>query len=619
MARSLFLTVIFLILGTGFWLLPHTQEVAAGVAIFLLGMLWLQDGFKALTGGLMERLVNHATRTTGRSLFTGAAITTMMQSSTLVSLITISSISAGLITLIQGMGVIFGANLGTTTGAWLVAGFGLKVDIATYAMPLLVFGVILQFQSHAKRLKGIGSALGGIGFLFLGIALIKSGVEALSSGIDLSQYGLAGTRGLMIYTGLGVLATVIMQSSHATLLLTITALASGQISYENSLAVAIGSNIGTTITAILGSISANAAGRQLAGAHLIFNLVTAMIALFAITQFAQFVDWFSNHVGIAGDNYPLKLAIFHSLFNLIGIAVMLPFIKPLEKGLKLLITEKTIEHRTVKPRYLNESAINLPDTALLVIRQEVEHLAKSTFKTIAHGLNLHRHDILSSEPMKKVVAHSTSDFSMHIRNRYRHKIKPLFSAILLYSTRAQSSMSPKQVQELEQLRFASKRFVHAIKIMNELQYNMTRYASSTNPHIQEEYNRLRQILGKVLRAMFGLRREKGFDAVKKRLQQLQQRAEEHNAVVNGTLDTLIRKQLISSEMATSLMNDCDFAAALIRALIEAAYALYGDLESLQQQTSIIDPRLRKAKLAARKSEQKNSRLTIQEIEEVRNE
>ncbi len=316
MTRNLLLFSIFAVLGYGFWISPDFNTIAAGVAIFLLGMLSLEKGFKSFSGGVLANFLQRTTDATWKSLSFGVVATTIMQSSSLVSVLTISFLSAGLIPLAQGIGIIFGANLGTTTGAWLVAGLGLKVDIAAYALPMLVFGVIMVFQKNHKHFTAAGWALIGLGFLFLGIAYMKDGFESVSTGLDLSQYAVPGFRGLMIYAAIGIAMTVVMQSSHATLILTITALAAGQVSYENALALAIGSNVGTTITAIIGAISASVSGRQLALAHLFFNLVTGALAIVFINQFVVAVDWLSNLVGIAADNYTLKFAVFHTLFNL---------------------------------------------------------------------------------------------------------------------------------------------------------------------------------------------------------------------------------------------------------------------------------------------------------------
>src|SRR6056297_629174 len=232
-----------------FWLSPNAQEIAAGVAIFLFGMLMLEDGFKLLGGGTLERLLERATRTVSRSILFGIVSTTLLQSSSLVSVITISFLSAGLISLIGGVGIIFGANIGTTTGAWLIAGLGLKVNIAAYAMPMIALSIVFVFQK-SRVLRGVGYALAGLGFLFLGIHHMKEGFDAYKDQIDLLRFALPGLIGLVVYTLLGTVSTVVMQSSHATMVLILTALSAGQITYENALALAIGGNIGTTITAI---------------------------------------------------------------------------------------------------------------------------------------------------------------------------------------------------------------------------------------------------------------------------------------------------------------------------------------------------------------------------------
>ena len=234
MLKRVFLPSIIFLLSYGFWISPDFKVICAGVAIFLFGMLSLDTGFRVFTGGILEKLLAATTNKLWKSLSFGIVSTSLMQSSSLVSVISISFLSAGLIGLYQGIGIIFGANIGTTTGAWLVARIGLKVNISAYAMPLLVFGAVFVFQ-NAKPLKGLGYVLAGVGFLFLGIHFMKEGFEAFRGDIDLIAYAIPGIKGLLIYTLLGAAATVIMQSSHATLVLTITALASGQLEYVNEI------------------------------------------------------------------------------------------------------------------------------------------------------------------------------------------------------------------------------------------------------------------------------------------------------------------------------------------------------------------------------------------------
>ena len=433
MLRKVLLFSIFAILSYGFWISPNIKQITAGVAIFLFGMLSLEEGFKAFTGGLLEKVLKKTTKGLWKSMSFGVITTTLMQSSSLVSVITISFLSAGLITLASGIGIIFGANLGTTTGAWLVAGLGLKVNIAAYAMPMLVFGIILVLQKP-KELKGIGYILAGLGFLFLGIHYMKEGFESFREHIDLTAYAMSGLKGLLLYTLIGIAATVIMQSSHATLVLIITALASQQITYENALALAIGSNVGTTITAIIGAISADINGKRLAAAHLIFNVITGLIAIALISQLVESVDWLSNHLGIASDNYTLKLAVFHTLFNLLGIALMLPFINKLGAFITKLLPEK--KHEVAEPLYLNNAALELPELALEAVRKETLNLYNYFFGILCHGLSLRVRDINSYIPVKQIIDSLKKPIPVNIREEYTNKIKGLYAEVVNFIGKA---------------------------------------------------------------------------------------------------------------------------------------------------------------------------------------
>ena len=237
---------------------------------------------------------------------------------------------------------------------------------------------------------------------------------------------MSGILGLIVYTLVGSAATVVMQSSHATMVLILTGLSAGQISYANALALAIGANIGTTITAIIGSLTANYQGKRLALAHLIFNLVTASVALVFINQLRQAVDFVSLHVGIADTDYALKLAVFHTIFNVLGVAIMLPLMNWLIAFLTQRIAEPKLD--ISKPKYLNETVDAFPATIELALRKEVLHLQENAVELIAHGLNIHRHQLYSSNDIARTVQSSRSTFELDIDARYEARVKtPLLS------------------------------------------------------------------------------------------------------------------------------------------------------------------------------------------------
>ncbi|MBN2816988.1 MAG: Na/Pi cotransporter family protein [Campylobacterales bacterium] len=591
MSKNIFFPLTLILLAYGFYKSADFQAISAGIAIFLFGMLSLEQGFKSFSGGILDRVLKFSTDKLYKSLLFGVVSTSIMQSSSLVSILTISFLGAGLITLAQGIGVIFGANLGTTTGAWLVAGYGLKVNIGAYAMPMLVFGTLFVFQKNSS-LKGVGYILTGLGFLFLGIHYMKEGFEAFKSTIDLSAYAVGGFKGLFLFTLIGIVATVVMQSSHATLVLIITALSAGQISYENALALAIGANVGTTITAILGAMSSNIEGKRLAAAHLIFNLVTGLIAIVFIGQIVALVDWSATQLSIAHDNYTLKLAIFHTIFNTIGILVMIPFINTLvhflEKTLQMKPSDDEIGHDNVA--YLNEAALEFPQSAMGAIIRETKHLYENAFEIIAHGLNLKRGKIVSSLELEEVIKFTHSKKYIDIEDFYEKRIKDIYSDIITFSTKAQANMSPKSIENLYRLKLASRDIVEAVKNTKHLQKNIVKFSAHPNQYIKKEYALIKLSIAELLRNINIIATTDEEDVIILLLSKIRVNTQKYDIISNGKLDELIRNKHITNQMATSLMNDSVYVYNIRNKLCNMAEILFieanSDLKHLQEELHI---------------------------------
>ncbi len=588
MLGRIFLPTIFLVLAYGFWVSSSFKDIAAGVALFLFGMLCMEQGFKAFSGGTLQRVLSASTDRLWKSLSFGIVSTTLMQSSSLVSVITISFLSAEMIGLAQGIGIIFGANLGTTTGAWIVAGFGLKVKISAYAMPILVFGVLFLMEASA-RIKGLGWVLVGVGFLFLGIHFMKEGFAAYADQIDLTQYALPGVAGLLVFTLIGIVATVIMQSSHATLTLTIAALAAGQLTYENALALAIGANVGTTITALLGSISANISGKRLAGAHLIFNLVTGGVALVFIKPILVAVEAVSGVLHIAPDDYTLKLAVFHTLFNVLGVLLMVPLIDRLVVFLEQRMKGRPAE--TDQPRYLSKASLELPEVAVEAVSKETQHLFDNAFTLIAHGVNLRRSLVLGDDDLQVLLDSPAELIEIDLDRQYANMIKDIYSANIEFISRAQAAAPPEYATAFSNLRRANMNTVAAIKAVKHLRKNLQVYSRSPNPDLRREYNRFRVRTGNALRELARLRDLDDPVVILLSLDQIKVEGVDAANHASSTVDRLIREGRISSQAATSLINDgaytrelvdhlLDVADALARATLPAGEAL-GDEMSLQ--------------------------------------
>lgn len=582
--KSLFYGLL-VVLGVLLYLNPNFKTISAGVSILLFGMILLEEGFKVFTKGPLQNILKKATNSLFKSITSGALVTALMQSSSLVSVITISFISAELISLGGGIGLIFGSNIGTTATSWLVAVFGLKVKISSLAMPMLVFGIIFSFQKKLT-FKAVGNVLVGLGFFFLGIFYMKEGFDVFKEYIDLTQYAISGVLGILVYTVLGIIITTILQSSSATLALILTALAAGQIEYENALALAIGANIGTTITAILGSLSSNSAGKRLAVAHFIFNITTGLIAIALIYPLARFVNNLSEILQIASDNYMLKLALFHTIFNVIGVVVMIPFIKILERFLMRLFKE--VKKDVDEPKFLNPAVLEFPSAVITALVKESQYLFKnSVFEIVAHALNIHREDIKSDENVKTIIEKSKSDFKTDIKDLYYTKVKTIYGEIIRYATTAQSklSLNNRQIKAVTDIKIANRKMVEIINDARELNKNITLTLNLKNKHLQKQYDDYRKKIIKVLRVIYLFRTEADSEKYALKLKELKKEAKAKIRQSNKSIDKLIRDNLITAEMASSLFNDYTNVNDMTEKLIDVAELLYSKKDSLFEESS----------------------------------
>ena len=548
------------------------RTIIAGIAIFLIGMHYMENGFKLFSGGALETVLERFTGTTPRAIFTGFLSTSVVQSSSLVSVIIISFLSAELIGLTQAVGVVFGSNIGTTTTAWLVSAFGLKIKISAYALPMLIFGVVMQFSKHVSY-KGIGSVLIGLGFIFLGISYMKEGFETLKEGLDLAEYAMAGYAGVAVYILLGAIATVVIQSSSATMAIIITALATGQIDYINALSLAIGANIGTTVTAALGSLASNRNGKRLAVAHLIFNMVTALFAVVFIYQLKDLVDWLAPYLAIPAGDDTMRLALFHTIFNVVGVLLVVPFLKQLVNFLETLFRDD--EKARGRAKYLTPEVMEIPAAALAALRKETIHLYDKSVEAIVHAMNLHRTEIFSDAEIDEVIERSTSPIKINVDEVYQNELKSLYGEIIEYASMSQTYMGQQGNNEIFELKQAARKIIEMVKDVRELQKNLNFYSKSHNYFIIEQYDKLRAELVEVLRIIQELR-ENEFEEedVLTRVEVEKVNAKEREIAQNYEVDALIREHKIDSHSASSLINDITFAQSISKKLLTCAETLW---------------------------------------------
>ncbi|MEH6493615.1 Na/Pi cotransporter family protein [Halopseudomonas sp.] len=537
----------------------------AGIALFILGMRYLENGFRAFTGGALERWLAACTSRLWKSLLFGGLTTALVQSSSLITLLSIAFLSAGLISLTAGIGIVFGANLGTTTGAWLIALVGLKVDLSQIAMPMLVLGVIFE-RNKSAGWRGGGQVLLGIGLLFLGIDQMKLGFSGMEAALDLSAFAAGGWQSLLLYAALGTLATVLMQSSHATLMITLTALASGQLGYIDALAMAVGANLGTTITALIAAFSANNAGRQLAAAHIVFNLVTAVVALAILPSLAQLVDTLSSWLGIDDQALTLKLALFHTLFNLLGLLIMLPLVPLLVRGLQrwLPAAVEPDEDLSQQPRsralYLNDAALVHADTALKVLQQELAHLASLSYQVIAAALYLPAQfvrDMAASQNLDSRLAIPPLAAREDADALYHQHIKGVYADIIAFRSRLDGELLPQQQQQLMDDMLSARDLVEAVKAAKHLQSNLRKHVDSQRPALREGYRQLRE-QGRAVLSVLARGSVEGGVAAERRSAELAEEQRMFSAGFERHLHEQLRSGELDGWQATSLLNDLNY-------------------------------------------------------------
>lgn len=579
MPKKLLLPLGFLFFAYFVIVSEDLAVLLSGIAIFIIGMYFMQDGFNLLSGGLLDKLLQKFTSNLFYSILTGVISTSLVQSSTITSLIVISFLSVELLSLVQGVGIIFGANLGSTSTAWIISSLGVDVKISLYALPLIVFGVVLRF-AKSSAYRGIGNVLLGLGFIFLGIAYMQDGFNTLKESIDLAAYSIEGIVGILIYIVIGIIVTVVIQSSAATLAIVITALNADSIIYINALALVIGANLGTTLTAILASLTSNENGKRVAFAYFVFNLVTAIIVTLFITYISAFVDLSAPYLSIDDDNYGMKLALFHTLFSIIGLVILSPFVTQIVDLSKRLIKKKVSAHS--KPKYLLDANLTLPEAALVSIKKEIINLYENCQKAMLHAINLHTTNLKTKEDLEIQISKEVTKINTNIDEIYQSNLKILYSEIIKYSSFAQENMTSSQQQEVHDLKRSAKIIVEVLKDTRDVQKNLNFYLKSRNDFIKHEYNMLRKELAAILIDINTLNATEDEIERLTQLEVLKSTIEANDLTNTAKTDKLIRQGSIKATMATSLMNDSATIYSTQKKLVEMAAILFIDNKLMKE-------------------------------------
>ena len=455
-------------------------RLAAGLGLFLFGMHQLEQALTQLAGRSFKKFLRQYTARPVRGVIAGALSTAALQSSSVVSLIVLAFVGTGIVSLASALGIVFGSNLGTTMTGWIVATVGFKLDIEALALPLITiggFGVV--WSAAGTRRAGLSHFVVGLGLMLMGLEFMKSGALVATEMFD--PAALAGYP-LIVFLLAGLLLTAVIQSSSATIMITLSALYAGAIPLEAAAATAIGADLGTTITAVLGALAGSAAKKRVAAAVVLFNVVADTIAFISLKPLIYFIT------KIIGLSDPLfALVGFHSLFNLIGILNFLPAIPLLSRWLdRRFRDDETPLLRHIKP---GDTAV--PEAAL-------ENITRETMRLIdqAAALNQATFDLPadhtfydSAEDRKGVNVFSNAvDYEQCYADIKQLEGEILRQALLLQG----SALEPDESERISQIIPSIRNAVHAAKSMKDVYEDLQVFRGSVNDRFNAYFGQFRE-------------------------------------------------------------------------------------------------------------------------------
>ena len=384
-----------------------------GVGLFLLGMNLMTQGLKSAAGPTLGRILQASTQTAWRGLLSGVLITALVQSSSAVTVAAIGFINAGVLSFGQSLWVIFGANVGTTMTGWLVAALGFKVSIEAAALPLIGVGMALRLSSARDKRGAVGDALAGFGVLFLGLAFLQQAFASAPSSVNLAAWAGEGFISILLMMLSGLVLTAIMQSSSAAMAIVLTLSQSGLLPLTDAAAAVIGTNVGTTVTALLASIGATPNAKRAATAHVLFNVLTGCVALLMLPVLLSAVDVLRRLTELEASP-AISLALFHTLFNILGVLLMWPLATRLATALQLRF--RTREEDIASPQYLDRNVATVPGLAINAMRQEITRLGGLVVGSAAAQLIEHPHQQPERQAPEAIeqLSHAIAQFATQV-------------------------------------------------------------------------------------------------------------------------------------------------------------------------------------------------------------
>ena len=360
-------------------------KLIGSLGLFLYGMKIMSEGLQKVAGDRLRSILTAMTTNRVTGVLTGVLITALIQSSSATTVMVVSFVNAGLLTLAESISVIMGANIGTTVTAWIISIFGFKVDMAAFALPLLAIALPLIFSGKSNR-KSVGEFIFGFSFLFMGLSYLKANAPDLNANPEMlafvQNYTDMGFFSILLFLFIGTILTMIVQASAATMAITLIMCANGWISLELGAALVLGENIGTTITANLAALTANTQAKRAALAHYVFNVFGVIWVLIIFHPFMQLVNWvvdtfFQTSNPEVAISY--KLSAFHSIFNICNVCILIWGVKLIERTVCALIHPKE-EDEEPRLRFITGGMLSTAELSILQARKEIHLFAERTHR-----------------------------------------------------------------------------------------------------------------------------------------------------------------------------------------------------------------------------------------------
>ncbi len=369
-------------------------SLLGGLGLFLLAVGMMTDGLRAAAGSSLRQILSDWTDTPFKGVVSGFCMTAIVQSSSAVTVASIGFVNAGLLSMKQALGIVYGSNVGTTITGWLVAFVGIKLNIQAFALPLIGVGMMIRLLKPKGREASFGLALVGFGLFFVGVEVLNESFEGLVFAFDISKYTAEGISGVLTFLAIGLVMTLLTQSSSASIAITITAALSDVVGLHAAAAMIIGANVGTTSTAILASIGATANAKRVAVAQVIFNLGTGVVALLILPFIFLLIEYTCKLFGLSAD-IGMSLALFHTVFNVLGVALVFPLNSQMTAFLEARFRAR--EEKSSLPKYLDRTIAATPVLAVNALVKELDSIAPKVHHLILTILDANSLDSTNKE------------------------------------------------------------------------------------------------------------------------------------------------------------------------------------------------------------------------------